>query len=62
MFNLKDHWEFIVTIFAFGGLYNDAKNEKDKVKTLEEMQKKYNEDIGEVKEMLGRIDERTKKL
>lgn len=52
---LQDHWDvftaFTVMIFGFGGLHT-------RVSKTEEIHK----DLQEMKEMLARIDERTKHL
>ena len=56
---LKAHWDFILVVFGFGGLVVHNKEHRNKTDKLELIIEK---EIPEMKDMLARIDERTKKL
>ena len=56
---IKEHWELLVIAFGFGGI---IQRDLDKETRLKKVEEAISEDIPEMKEMLARIDERTKKL
>lgn len=60
---LKEYWEILTALavggFGFGELRSTQKAQGEKITKLEKI---IEEDIPEMKDMLSRIDERTKKL
>lgn len=60
---IKEHWEAISALalggFGFGGIVSVQKSHGEKISKLEIILEK---EIPEIKDMLARIDERTKKL
>ncbi len=56
---LKAHWDLCLFLFGFGGIYQKHKAHDER---LERLEKALSEDIPEIKGMLARIDERTKRL
>lgn len=56
---LKEHWELLVIAFGFGGI---IQRDLDKEHRLKKIEKAISEDIPAIREMVARIDERTKRL
>lgn len=56
---IKDHWNFMLGVFAIGGLWQ---RDQDKEKRLARLEDVMMKDIPTMNETLARIDERTKKL
>lgn len=54
---LKEHWEIMLGFLAIGGAYQKHQDLEKRTDKLEEALMKH---IPEMREILGRIDERTK--
>lgn len=60
---IKDHVELLGGLmFGFGGVYVQHQAYGQDIKELKSKQEQYHDDIGEIKGILQRLDERTKHL
>lgn len=60
---IKEHFEsLLIGAFGFGGIYVQHRTYGDDIKELKTKQEMYHDDIGEIKGILQRLDERTKHL
>jgi hypothetical protein len=60
---IKQHFELLGGFFfGLGGVYVQHQHHGKEIVKLKDKQEQYSEDISDIKGMLQRIDERTKKL